>query len=137
MTIRIFSFSSAMAHIDGENAGSSTGSDLVIYRTEHPRLISVDCSHTGIDSGLIVSVSNGFYSGEHLRCRNGFTNNNWYKLSYKEGSSWYSAKKIGPNIDGPNEWEVRSGFNANATWVWGKNDDAQNERYLFRGILGK
>ena len=104
MTIQAFCYNEGRVYLDGEDVGQSNARDLIRYRSEHPRLLAVECANTrGVDGGVLVSISdrtvtNGSWKVETTQY------SDWMKLTYKEAdnSNWNAPHVLGTNAEKPN-----------------------------------
>ena len=126
--------------MDGEDVGESNADDLIHYRSEHPRLVAVECTNTGgTYGGLLVSicnrpVTNGTWSVETTQ------HNRWMQLSYRESDSsnnWNVPHVLGTNVDKPNGWPYRKEYGHDAKWLSASTDTDMSGTTYFRGNLGE
>lgn len=58
VTINVFCFNNGKVYVDEKFVGEINGTSLVRKRTEHPRLLAIQCQNDGANYGLLVSLSN-------------------------------------------------------------------------------
>ena len=142
VTISAFCYNEGRVYVDGELVGKTNAQDLVRYRTEHPRLLAVECRTTNnnVDGGLLVSLSNGLVTDEQWRYEVS-PETGWYQLTTgwyhqtTESSHWSNPYIIGSNSDTPGDREYRQGFDQDAAWIWGR--EVNDNPIYFRSILGE
>lgn len=107
-------------------------------RTEHPRLLAIQCDDSYTDAGLLVSLSNGFSTdGFWKETIYWYDYSDWKEVTYDD-SSWSSPKLIGQNNGMPNDWRKQIGFGEDARWIWSSSMYNYYHVYVaFRGVLGK
>lgn len=122
-------------YVDEEFVGETNGTSLVRERTEHPRLLAIECKSDGKNDGFLVSLSNGYYTDASWKTTSALDGQNWTQTSF-ETTGWGNPLVIGRNADMPNDRSKQGGFDDDAKWLW-SDDDTTGVIHHFRGIVGE
>ena len=125
--------------MDGEYAGESNADDLIRYRSQHPRLVAVQCTNSsGGEGAVLVSISGRTLTNEMWRVETS-EHGDWMELTYRENhrSNWDVPRVLGTNGDKPNGWPYRDRYGDNATWLWRSADADVAIAAYFRGNFGE
>ena len=139
VTIRVFCYNEGRVYVDGEDVGESNARDLIRYRSQHPRLVAVQCTNTsGSDGAVLVSISDRTLTNNTWRVETS-KHDDWMELTYREDhrSNWTVPHVLGTNVEKPNGWPYREGYGDNATWLWTSADTGVRRTTYFRGNLGE
>ena len=125
--------------MDGEDVGESDTNDLIRSRSEHPRLVAVQCNNTGGGDGAVLVSINGTTLTPEMWSVENTEHEGWMELTYREAdnSNWNAPRVLGTNVEKPNGWPYRDGYDDNATWLWASADTGTTKTTYFRGNLGE
>ena len=125
--------------MDGENVGGSNARDLIRSRSEHPRLVAVQCTNTGGGDGVVLVSINGTTLTTEMWSVATTEYEDWMELTYREedNSNWNAPHALGTNVEQPNGRPYREGYDDNAEWLWASVDTGRSRTTYLRGNLGE